>query len=262
MDDLYRLRIANADARPQGPWLASGGAPSFVGKVTTAAPAVGKFMKVTPQTLTGTESEGSTGSLAALDSSAVVVVLAIGPAAPVTGDFVVCRFVDNRWVAERGTTGGGGGGGTHTFSGCACTTVPDMLTLTSCLSPGAFGLWPSATLQFFSSLSGPTSGGFTVPGYVSTASFTDTLLNLQFFWFLTCDFSGFVLSRYYPVGPGGSPAFADGNDVIWNTLTCSPFSLITNSGDQTGHSIAPNCIVLTGPGGTSSPCTSSGAVIC
>jgi hypothetical protein len=105
MDDLRRLRIANDAFRPPAAAIVSGGSPAFVGQVTTASPAVGKFLKVNPVVLTGAESEGGAGTQT-VDTTTTVVVLALGPAAPVTGDFVVCRFVDYRWVTEQTTPGG------------------------------------------------------------------------------------------------------------------------------------------------------------
>jgi 2-phospho-L-lactate guanylyltransferase len=58
-DDLQRLRISNAAFRPRGDPGGSGGSPAFVGQVTTAAPAVGKFLLVKPVSILGSEAESA-----------------------------------------------------------------------------------------------------------------------------------------------------------------------------------------------------------
>ncbi len=75
----------------------------MVGQVVTANPTVGKFMLVDPISVTGMEAEGLAGVVTANGSVSVPVYL-VGPGAPVAGDWLVCRFVDYRWVAERKAT--------------------------------------------------------------------------------------------------------------------------------------------------------------
>lgn len=107
MDDLWRLRLRNNAFRPPRPSLASGGAPAFVGRVTTISPAVGEYLLVTPVTVTGAEVEGGTGTI--IDGSGSVPVYLVGPSTAITGELLACRFVDYRWVAERVATSTGGG---------------------------------------------------------------------------------------------------------------------------------------------------------
>jgi hypothetical protein len=125
-DDLWRLRLAAGSTRPPSRGDASGGTPAFLGKVTTAAPAVGKFLLVDPVLALGPEVEGGTPSFTVSVPGAGIAIYLLGPAVPVTGDYLVCKFVDYRWVAERGKTGGGGGG--HRF--CGCPATPDTFTFT------------------------------------------------------------------------------------------------------------------------------------
>jgi hypothetical protein len=100
-DDLYRLRIRRAAARVPDSGIASSGAPAFVGQVTStgAALGVGLFAKVTPQLVTGAEAVGGAGTATAGPGS--VLVYQVGPDAFMTGDYVVARSVDYRWVGDR-----------------------------------------------------------------------------------------------------------------------------------------------------------------
>ena len=107
-DDLYKLRIAREAFRAPRPGVASGGAPAFVGVVTSTGAdlGVGKFFAATPEALTGAEVEA--GGCTLTDRPGSVLVYAVGPSPPMTGDHLICRSVDYRWVAERtGTTGSG-----------------------------------------------------------------------------------------------------------------------------------------------------------
>jgi hypothetical protein len=96
--------VSEFDFEPQRfhlpPRYQSPGAATMVGQVVTASPAVGKFMLVNPVSVFGTEGEGNTGVTTA-NTGVTVPVYLVGPGVPKTGDMLVCRFVDYRWVAER-----------------------------------------------------------------------------------------------------------------------------------------------------------------
>jgi hypothetical protein len=102
MDDLWRSRLRVDASTPPDPGRARRGTPSFVGLVTsTGTLAVGKFVTVAPVALLGTEADGSTGTSTAVGGS--VIAYPVGPGAPTTGDLVVCRRVDYRWVFDEFT---------------------------------------------------------------------------------------------------------------------------------------------------------------
>ena len=71
-------------------------------EVVTASPAVGKFLMMNPVSVLGAESEGAAGVIT-VNSSVKVPVYLVGPGVPQTGDLLVCRFVDYRWVTQRRT---------------------------------------------------------------------------------------------------------------------------------------------------------------
>jgi hypothetical protein len=126
-DDLEILRLRRSLPRPTPAPAGPGGSAAFVGVVTTASPAVGTFCLVTPVVLIGgAEAEGGAATLEADESAAAVPVYLLGPAAPATGDALVCRFVDYRWVAERttGTAGCAGASLRVVILGCAGGDAP------------------------------------------------------------------------------------------------------------------------------------------
>ena len=132
------------------------GEAAFLGLVTTLAPAVGHYCLVTRQTVGGTQTEGSAGAFVA--GLAGIPVYLVGPAAPVTGDLLVCRWSDHRWVAERGTGSGGGGG--IIIPGCPCSSSPATLHMTSTNPSSNNHMFQNATIVW-----GPTPAGLSGLGY-------------------------------------------------------------------------------------------------
>lgn len=104
-DDAERLRIADADfgialaRRLSSP---GGEVPDVVCLVTTGGsfPTVaGRYYKVQPQLVLGTEAENQSGSFTA--GTGEFYALNIGPNVPVNGTSkVVCSHVPHRWVFE------------------------------------------------------------------------------------------------------------------------------------------------------------------
>jgi hypothetical protein len=206
-----------------------GGVPAFVGQVTSSSSiiGVGDFLLVQPNSVLGQEAEGGSGVFTPFGSSTVAVYL-VGPAKALTGDYLVCKFVDNRWVAERFAPSGGGGGGV-TIPSCFCTSIPATLSMTSADPSCNYNMFQSCTIQY-----GPTPSGFLSTGigdnsFLSTEGFPDPIADgALFYYYLTCQYNTFTLSRIYLVSPYGSP-YRDGVLYTWiiggSGNTCAPFHL-------------------------------------
>ncbi len=228
-DDYERLRLRQAGLHWLGDNLDGGGVPAFVGQVTTVASliAVGKFLMVQPTSILGPEVEGGSGQLLAVGSPTVPVYL-VGPAKPATGDYLVCRYIDNRWAAERMTVGGSSGP-TGPLPNCFCNPIPATLTMTSFSTTCNYGMFQSGTIQY-----GPTPAGYLdldigVNSFLGVESFPDVTANgAMFQYLLTCLNNQFNLSRVYLESPYGSP-YRDGLLYTWLVggygNTCKPFHL-------------------------------------
>jgi hypothetical protein len=232
-DDLWRLRLAAGSTRPPSRGDASGGTPAFLGKVTTAAPAVGKFFLVDPVLALGPEVEGGTPSFTVSVPGAGIAVYLLGPAVPVTGDYLICRHVDHRWVAERGLGTGSGGGAVGHIPNCFCDPIPATLTMTSADPTCNYRMFQSCTIQY-----GPTPAEYAALNlppntFLSVQSFADPLSGgASFRYYLTCQYTQFNLSRVYVTSPFGSP-YRDGVLYSWvlngTSNICSPFRLDAGS---------------------------------
>ena len=227
-DGFERIRLKQSGLVWPDADLSGGGVPAIVGRVTSSGSniAVGKFLMVQPTHVLGNEVEGGGGTFDAFGSSTVPVYL-IGPAKPSTGDYLVCRFVDNRWVAER-TKGGGGGGGFGTIPNCFCTAIPANLTMTSADPSCNYRMFQSCSISY-----GPHPGfeslNFGAKYYLSDLGFPDPVANgAVFYYTLLCQYNQFSLTRAYLTSPYGSP-FRDGILYTWlvggSGNSCSPFHL-------------------------------------
>ena len=102
MDDVERLlrRQDEADddaTRDRG--AAGAGSPVILGKTTTVGTyptTAGRYYWITPNDVTGAETEGGTGTLTGL--SGRFLALNIGSAIPPSGTAVLCTWIGNRWV--------------------------------------------------------------------------------------------------------------------------------------------------------------------
>jgi hypothetical protein len=203
--------------------------PTLVGQVfgnPTVPTAVGQYYAVHPVDVSGTEQEGGAPVLA-VDTSRLFFVDVIGPKPAVAGDYLLCRFVGNRWVADRMGKGQAVG---VIIPGCPCAQSPATITMTSSEPSSNNRIFQSATLQY-----GPTPSSLlpvvlTPSSYLSTSSFPDPILNVPFYYFLTCSLGAYVLTRVYATSPFGSP-FRDSIRYKWVPgfpgNTCTPF-LMTN----------------------------------
>lgn len=97
LSDAQRLRIVDDDRHrelSQADNPPPGGTAARVAQITGAGYA-SAFNAVTFQSITGTETAGSTGTLASADSG---FAYNLGGTAPAAGTNVLCRFVAYRWT--------------------------------------------------------------------------------------------------------------------------------------------------------------------
>ncbi len=235
-DDMERLRLTRDGLVWPEPDLAGGGVPAFLGQVTSSASSigVGMFLLVRPTAVLGAEVEGGPGIFTAAGTTTVPVCL-VGPEAASPGDFLVCRFIDNRWVAERTNISGGGGGsgGIGTLPTCFCTAIPATLTMTSASSTCNYGMFQTCTLQYGAVPAGYATLGLGANAFISLQSFPDVLADGALFqYMLTCSFNQFSLTRLYISSPYGSP-YRDAVLYSWFVgsygNTCTPFHLDNGS---------------------------------
>lgn len=235
---MTRLRGRAADEAPSGLRLAQAGRPpAFVGQVVAdpALPTIaGRFIRVQPMAVLGAEAEAQPGSLA--PSGAGVMVYVVGSKAPVAGDSLVCRFVNDRWIAERSAGPAAAG---VVLPGCSCTSLPATIHMTSANPSCAGGMFPSCTIVY-----GPTPAAYAALNlgaqcYLSTATFLDPL-GQSFCYYLTCQGAWVLLARAYAQSIYGSP-YLDVVRYSWSLTapsnTCSPLLLVEgqiyNGGDPT-----------------------------
>jgi hypothetical protein len=225
MDDLELARILRAARDRSAPPPTSTGSRAFMGRVTTTAPAVGKFMLVQPQSVLGTETEGGSATITDLGSTPTPVYL-VGPGVPATGDQVIARWSDWRWVARKRGTGGSGPPTIDPGAGCFCRSVASVLYL-----------------------SVPAHSG--IPDYNTTLTWNVTLGQ----WVSTCDYTPYIadcagLGRCYrqvkltctdpascafrldysSITTGACTGGSAFNGSTTYTGTCSPFALSSTSG--------------------------------
>ena len=137
LDPTLRPRHARDAAeisrRPIG--LSPAGQPSFVGRIVADArqpTTPGYYYLVNPVAVLGAEAEGGAPTLVA-DVTTTALVCVIGTRSPSAGDDLICRFVENRWVAERygATSPPPPPPPPPTIPGCTCTSIPATLYMSS-----------------------------------------------------------------------------------------------------------------------------------
>jgi hypothetical protein len=228
----------------------SPGSAAMVGRVASASAeiAVGKFLLVNPVSVLGAEAEGGAGVTLA-DTTTTVPVYLVGPGLPQTGDLLVCRFVDFRWVAERkGATAPGG----NTIPGCPCVDIPASLYMHVATQPVAgfvSFVFPSA-LQWMAKpaeLAIYRSDAF---GYYGTTDVWSSDNTSKFrYWFSCSGGIYFVSGLLTPDSPFGYP----GQFLIMSWLaglpgnTCSPFRLTNGSTTSSVYRVQGISIDTGGP---------------
>ena len=242
-------RAALFTPRADQPLPGGPGTGRIIGRVATpsASIAVGRFLKVNPVTVSGPEHEG-TPAVIAVDPSVEVSVYLVGPGLAEQGDLLICRFVNYRWVADRGKKRPAGGG--YTILGCPCTAIPPTLYLhvANTVSAPDVLVFPAvlarsskpADLARYSS--DPT-------GYYSTSTFMSSNGYLKFrYWFGCIQGVYFVQGLMTPDSPIGFP----GQFLIMTWLvglpgnSCEPFSLTRGATNSTTYQALG--ITITGQG--------------
>jgi hypothetical protein len=224
--EMKRLRGRfSAEARPTARPAQDGRLPAFVGQVVadpTVPATTGRFFSVRPVAALGAEAEGQPGSLVAA-GAAKVLVYVIGSRAPVAGDYLVCRFVPDRWVSQTSAATVA----SVSLPGCNCTSLPATLHMISANPSCAAGMFQSCTLAY-----GPTPSAYAALNlgsqcFLSTASFPDQG-GQSFRYYFSCQLNQFTLSRAYAQSIYGSP-YLDIVRYSWSLSapgnTCSPLLL-------------------------------------
>jgi len=244
--DLQRLRIAGLDVPSPARGRSSGAAPAFLGKVVSVAAnlGVGKFFMASPATVTGPEAEGGAGAVA--DSTPKVPVYLLGPGVPATGDYLICRFVDYRWVAERGGGGGAVGPPPIVLQSCFCP-VPAALKMTSA-NPGCnYGMFNSCTITYQATPDWAAGLGLGPMIFLSDEKFLDSNSQSYFYYYMWCQYNQFSLTRLYPTSPYGSP-YRDALLYSWLLGSygnvCDPFRL---DGGKPYPGSDQSCLVMIDP---------------
>jgi len=242
MDDLFQLLNRSRDLA--GGSLSRGRVQPgrrYLGVVYsggTLPTSANRFHLTHPVTFSGTESEGSTGTLTA-DTSVSVPVLVLDGMAPV-GTYLIADLVDGRWVSD---IGAGVSSSNGVMIGCACATPPATLYMTVTGSVCANGLLNDCTITYRTTPSelGPLHLG--TSAYLSTDMFPDPQTGDMFYYYLGCFSSIIRISRVFPYSIYGSP-FLDSVVYFWTIglpgNTCSPFLL---SNGQIFFGGDPSCTV-------------------
>ncbi len=229
--DFERLRGGSSLSDRLGSFFAHDALPAMLGRVISVQAKVklGQFCRVLPATVLGMEREGGTGAFTdagQTSTASPVLVYLLGSFVPAVGDYLICRFVDHRWVAETS-----GGTIVHGSSGillpsCFCM-VPASLRMISAEPNCNYQMFQSCTLQY-----GPPPPAMVEFGYTShvftSSTFHDPLTDSDFFYYFWCQYNQFFLTRIFPTSPFGSP-YRDGILYTWIVggygNTCEPFQL-------------------------------------
>ncbi|WZO98170.1 hypothetical protein EP7_005226 [Isosphaeraceae bacterium EP7] len=245
VDDDRRRFLAGIDARAAqaSRFLSpsSSGQPSFVGRVVgkpTVPTSIGCYFSVNPVSVKGQEVESGTASLS-VDSSTTVLVYVCGRTAPILGDDLICRFIGNRWVAEK-TSGQPISGAPIKIVGCPCLTTPAVLQMVSNHPSAQNGMFQSTPLVY-----GPTPPVFQslqIPDsiHLSPGTFTDAITGDAFRYYLACEPGAYLLRRLFPTTTYVSP-YQDDIRYRWSLSAagnvCSPMMLLNgrvyDGGDPT-----------------------------
>jgi hypothetical protein len=198
--------------------------PVVVGQVFAAKSiptASGVYYSVHPVFVGGTESEGRPGAFT-VDTSRSFLVYLVGSVPAISGDLLLCRFIGNRWVAERMNHSGST---KINLLGCPCQ-VPSTLQMSVQNPSMNFRIFQSATIQWMAVppvLAALQLGPF---AFLSTSQFTDDLSTEPFQYQLFCSGGFFSITRVFAQSQFGSP-FREAYRYRWLPGlfggTCTPF---------------------------------------
>ena len=229
--DFERLRAGRPEFTTPGRLASNDALPTFLGRVVSVQTTIksGRFVQVVPTVLLGKEREGGNGTFADAGSGASkasVLVYLLGSFVPSTGNYLVCRFVDHRWVAE--TTGGRASSGSGvSLPSCFCL-VPPTLRMISGTPDCNYRMFQSCTLQYGPPPPAMVAQNFTSNVFTSTSLFDDPISKSSFFYYFWCQYNQYFLTRIFPSSPYGSP-YRDAILYSWvvggYANTCQPFRL-------------------------------------
>jgi hypothetical protein len=199
------------------------GVPRYLGRVTThlySPPATVPAVFLTnPLSLDAPETEGSPPTLTA-DTSAIVPVLVLGPAAPSVGTDLIARQVSGRWVAM--CAGAAAPPPPPTFPCSPCNIPEGTLYLTWTYANLSGGTSTTTlTLNYTSS----PSPAWTTPAFQQPDYFYD-VINATMPWhiFSVQCFIGSVVLIHQRGPTSSAGSFADRHPLANSTYSCSPFS--------------------------------------
>ncbi|GAC1472969.1 MAG: hypothetical protein NVSMB9_20850 [Isosphaeraceae bacterium] len=205
MDGL-NLLIARKEARDRAEGTEAG---TMVGRVVTpsAQIAVGKFLTVQPVSIFGDEVEAGM-AVTVVDTSASVPVYLVGPRPAQQGDLLVCRFVQFRWVADRGGSTQEGVIG----KGCTCSGGVAGSTPATVYQHVVVSSYPDNTIFFPATL----EYGSTPPEYMPLAIGDENWFSRETFhdqgssqdafrYLFRCESGMYVLRKAYAQSIHGSP---------------------------------------------------------
>jgi hypothetical protein len=223
-------------------WLLVPSYPVLVGCVigNSSIPAkVGTYVAAHPVDVLGTEAESALGVLF-VDVSRTFLTYIVGSSPPMAGDYLICRFVGNRWVAARMSATQSTG---VVIPGCPCGSSPSIIHMSSSNPSSNNHMFQTAVLTY-----GPTPASLLTLGlgsnsYLSTTTFPDLTTGDQFRYNLSCYNGFYVLTRVYDTSVYGSP-YRDMIRYFWPMgymgNTCKPF-LLARGQMYTGGD--PSCVV-------------------
>ena len=200
--------------------------PLLVGRVygnPTVPTTTNVFVSINPVDVLGTDSEGLAGTLT-VDGSRSLLVFLVGSKPAVAGDFVICRFLGNRWVAERlGKSISG-----ISLPGCPCASIPTTLTMTSSKPTSNNFIFQNATLVYGPPPASLAALNLGAKCFLSTQQFKDYSTNDQFWYYFGCLQGFYIITRVYATSAYSSP-YRDQTRYRWLAGTsgnaCSPFLL-------------------------------------
>lgn len=233
--DFDRLRAERLEYEPPRFDGGQDALPTFLGRVTSIQTSIktGQFCKVVPATVLGPEREGGAGSFSdpgTAAGAASVLVCLVGSFVPRTGDHVICRFVDHRWVTE--TSGGSIAHGTGiVLPSCFCA-VPASLQMVSAAPQCNYRMFQSCSIQYGPPPPAMVALNFSSNVFTSSATFVDPITSSAFFYYFWCQYNQFFLTRIFPTSPFGSP-YRDAILYTWVIggygNSCQPFRLEAGS---------------------------------
>jgi hypothetical protein len=256
MDKLRREQFDLDEGRAPWPdtfWrdTPASGNPALLVQVfqqTTLPTTTGVFYACHPVTAMGTEVEGGPATFS-VNTGQTLLVLVEGSHAPASGDYLVARFVADRWVAER--MGHSGASLCVKIVACGFANVGASVTIQDSHgnvlatgvtdSTGSFcpsgGFAPGAILTVVVSQSGyaTSTTSYTMP---STSSMYTVTLSAASVLHLTINGSTFLLhstlvypTSYYFVGPIPTCSTSSGNVNVFPIWSCGSlaFSFGTRS---------------------------------